>query len=82
MLKTLQMKTAILIFLNKITNVSSTGYKHVSNEIEQVEPQRENLKLQLEQDELIKECLNIEQYVESIKLKIKKLRNIVLERSV
>ena len=68
-------------FLNKITNVSSTGYKPASNETEEVEPQREILKLQLEQDELIKEGLNIEKYVESIKFKIRKLRTEVLERS-
>ena len=38
--------------------------------------------LHLKQDELIKEGLNIEQNVENIRLKIKELRNKVVERLI
>ena len=47
-----------------------------------VEPQRETLNLHIKQDELIKEGLKIEKNVESFKLKIRKLTNKYLERSM
>ena len=65
---------------NDSLKISSTGYQPISNEQEQVEPQSEILKLISEKDELIKEGLKIEENVESIKLKIDKLRNKVLDR--
>ena len=65
---------------NDLLKISSTGYQPINNEKEQFEPQSEILKLISEKDELIKEGLKIEEHVESIKLKIDKLRNKFFER--
>ena len=61
---------------------SSTGYKPIGNKLKLVKPQKELMKLHLEQDDLIKAGLNIQQNVENIKLKINKLTSKVLERPI